>query len=79
MARFLAETIGAASARRRRDDLCRAAPNLISLCPTELSEDGFYIHTTDEQIPVAALTRNAVLYAHILQELIQAEVAQTRE
>jgi succinyl-diaminopimelate desuccinylase len=57
----------------------KAAPNLISFGPTELSEDGFYIHTTDEQIPVAALTRNAVLYAHILQELIQAKVAPTRE
>jgi acetylornithine deacetylase/succinyl-diaminopimelate desuccinylase-like protein len=57
----------------------KAAPNLVSFGPVDLSEDGFSIHTANEQIPVAALTRNAVLYAHVLQTLIQAEAAPIRE
>ncbi|HZR83873.1 MAG TPA: Sapep family Mn(2+)-dependent dipeptidase [Candidatus Binatia bacterium] len=57
----------------------KAAPNLVSYGPVELAEDGLYFHAADEQFPIASLTRNAVLYAHVLQQLIQAPVSPVRE
>jgi succinyl-diaminopimelate desuccinylase len=56
----------------------KAAPNLVCYGPVDLGEDGLYFHTSNEQFPVASLTRNAVLYAHVLQELIQAPEAPIR-
>ena len=56
----------------------KAAPNLVSFGPIDLAEDGISTHATNERMPVASLTRNAVLYADILQRLIQAEVAPLR-
>src|SRR5581483_12055512 len=56
----------------------KAAPNLVSYGPVELAEDGLYFHAADEQFPIASLTRNAVLYAHVLQQLIQAPVSPVR-
>lgn len=50
----------------------KAAPNLVSFGPVDLVEDGIYFHTVDEQMPIASLTRNAVLFADVLQRLIQA-------
>jgi succinyl-diaminopimelate desuccinylase len=49
----------------------KAAPNLLCYGPVDLGEDGLYFHFANEQFPVASLTRNAVLYAHALQTLIQ--------
>lgn len=56
----------------------KAAPNLVSFGPVDLVEDGLYFHTVDEQMPVASLTRNAVLLADVLQKLIQSEQAPRR-
>jgi succinyl-diaminopimelate desuccinylase len=56
----------------------KAFPNMISYGPVDLAEDGLYFHTTDEQMPIASLTRNAVLFANMLQKLIQAPVAPRR-
>lgn len=56
----------------------KAAPNLVSFGPVDLVEDGIYFHTVDEQMPIASLTRNAVLFADVLQKLIQAELAPLR-
>ncbi len=57
----------------------KAAPNLLSYGPIDLAEDGSYPHAANEQIPIAALTRNAALYAHVLQALIQADSAPKRD
>lgn len=56
----------------------KAAPNLVSFGPVDLVEDGIFFHTVNEQMPVASLTRNAVLFADVLQKLIQAEQAPRR-
>lgn len=56
----------------------KAAPNLVSFGPVDLVEDGIFFHTVDEQMPIASLTRNAVLFADVLQRLIQAENAPLR-
>lgn len=56
----------------------KAAPNLVSFGPIDLVEDGISTHATNERMPVASLTRNAVLYADILQRLIQIESAPLR-
>ena len=56
----------------------KAAPNLIAFGPIDLVEDGLSVHAVNEKTPVAALTRNAVLYAHFLQKLIQIEEAPLR-
>jgi succinyl-diaminopimelate desuccinylase len=56
----------------------KAAPHLVSYGPVELAEDGLYFHTANEQLPVASLTRNAVLYAHVLQKLIHVAEAPRR-
>jgi succinyl-diaminopimelate desuccinylase len=50
----------------------KAAPNLVCYGPVDLAEDGLYFHLSNEQFPVASLARNAVLYGHVLQKLIQA-------
>jgi succinyl-diaminopimelate desuccinylase len=79
--------IGSYRAVREKDPLLlalgattyvKAAPNQVSYGPVELSEDRLYFHATNEQMPIASLTRNAVLYAHVLQSLIQAEQAPAR-
>ena len=57
----------------------KAAPNLVSFGPIDLAEDGISVHAVNERMPVAALTRNAVLFADMLQRLIQAETAPIRE
>lgn len=60
----------------------KAAPNFVCYGPVDLVEDGLYFHASNEQMPVASLTRNAVLYAHLLQELIQTPeppIRQSRE
>lgn len=57
----------------------KAAPNLVSFGPIDLAEDGISVHATNERMPVAALTRNAVLFADMLQRLIQAESAPARD
>ena len=57
----------------------KAAPNLVSFGPIDLAEDGISTHATNERTPVASLTRNAVLFADILQRLIQVEVAPVRQ
>ena len=46
--------------------------------PVDLVEDGLYFHTVNEQMPIASLTRNAVLFADVLQRLIQADRAPQR-
>ena len=57
----------------------KAAPNLVSYGPVDLVEDGIFFHETDERMPVASLTRNAVLFADVLQRLIQVESAPRRQ
>lgn len=56
----------------------KAAPDMVSFGPVDLAEDGLYFHTVNEQMPIASLTRNAVLFADVLQKLIQAEHAPQR-
>lgn len=56
----------------------KAAPNLIAFGPIDVVEDGLSVHAVNEKTPVAALTRNAVLYAHFLQKLIQIDEAPLR-
>ncbi|WNO08696.1 M20/M25/M40 family metallo-hydrolase [Teredinibacter sp. KSP-S5-2] len=57
----------------------KSAPNLIAYGPVEASTDGVHFHSVNERMPVSSLTRNAVLYAHFLQELIQSPVSLARE
>jgi succinyl-diaminopimelate desuccinylase len=56
----------------------KAAPNLVSFGPIDLAEDGISTHAVNESTPVASLTRNAVLFADVLQRLIQIPVAPLR-
>lgn len=56
----------------------KAAPNLVSFGPIDLAEDGISTHAINESTPVGSLTRNAVLFADVLQRLIQIEVAPLR-
>jgi acetylornithine deacetylase/succinyl-diaminopimelate desuccinylase-like protein len=57
----------------------KAAPNLVSYGPVDLTEDGIFFHETNEHMPVASLTRNAVLFADVLQRLIQVPSAPRRQ
>ena len=50
----------------------KSAPNLIAFGPVSAQQDGAYFHMANERMPVKALTRNAALYAHMIQQLIQA-------
>ncbi len=56
----------------------KAAPNLVSFGPIDLGEDGISTHAVNESTPVTSLTRNAVLFADVLQRLIQIPVAPRR-
>jgi len=53
----------------------KAFPNTISYGPVDLTQDGLYFHEVNEQMPIASLTRNAVLFANMLQKMIQSPTA----
>lgn len=57
----------------------KAVPNFVAFGPVDAQTDGVHFHATNERMPVSSLTRNAALYAHMLQQLIQSPTTLTRE
>ncbi len=57
----------------------KAAANLVAFGPVDAEQDGTYFHAVNERIPVKSLTRNAALYAHMLQQMIQSPEPLVRE